>query len=44
LAAELDPGDPLRPILLAGFEAESARPSPTESGRLTVPRGLSGRA
>jgi tetratricopeptide (TPR) repeat protein len=43
LAADLDPGEALRPILLAGFEAESARPTPTGSGRLTASRGLSGR-
>jgi DNA-binding winged helix-turn-helix (wHTH) protein len=44
LAADLDPGEALRSIFLAGFETESARLSPTESGRLTVPRGPSGRA
>jgi len=44
LAADLDPGEALRSIFLAVFEAESARLSPMESGRLTAPRGLSGRA
>jgi hypothetical protein len=44
LAADLDPGEALRSIFLAGFEAESARQSPTESRRLIVPSGLSGRA
>ena len=44
LAADLDQGDALRSIFLAGFEAESARLSPTESRRSTVRRGRSGRA
>jgi len=44
LAADLDPGEALRSIFLAAFEAESARLSATESRRLTAPRGLSGRA
>jgi len=44
LAPDLDSGEALRSVFLAGFEAESARLSPMEGGRLTVPRGLSGRA
>jgi len=44
LAADLDPGEALRSIFLAAFEAESARLSPTESRRLTAPKGPSGRA